>query len=225
MKNEMKRILIIEDDIPMMESLNQYLSSEGFVTLIARNLAEATKQIDKLPDLILLDRNLHDGDGLSWMVRLRAQGNKLPAIVLTARSSQLDKITGLEFGATDYVTKPFDSRELLARIRTHLKINLSDYPDQHVLSIGPLELNLSLFVLRFEGKDVHLTPKELELLRFLMERPGRVFAREELHLILWGPETGEDSRAVDNVVLQLRKKTHLGVVETVRGLGYRLGRF
>lgn len=217
----MKTILLVEDDVNVREPLKAMLQKEGFQILLACNLKEASSLFESNVDLILLDWSLPDGEGLDWLIGKRREGFSKPVIILTARTDVTDRVIGLEFGANDYVTKPFESRELLARIRVQLR-SLVRGSAQDILSYGNLKINLSSHEVRFNGQIVHLTPTEFDLLKLLLEKPGQVYTREEIGEIVWGHGTEPETRALDNCILQLRKKLDTDLIQTVRGIGYKI---
>ena len=219
----MKQILIVEDDINLGESLKKICEGEGLVTHLAPNLAEARKLISDTLDVVVLDWMLPDGQGIDFLKEIRQKNKLLPVIMLTARTELIDKVVGLETGANDYMTKPFESRELIARIRVQLR-------DKHVLQqkderivMGKLIINTNDKEVLYDGKRITLTKMEYELLKLLAENPRQTFSRENLLDKVWGYDNFPTTRTVDTHVLQIRQKTADDVIETMRGLGYRLG--
>jgi DNA-binding response OmpR family regulator len=219
----MKQILIVEDDINLGESLKKICESEGLVTHLVPNLAEARKLISDTLDVVVLDWMLPDGQGIDFLKEIRQKNKLLPVIMLTARTELIDKVVGLETGANDYMTKPFESRELIARIRVQLR-------DKHVLKekdqrivMGKLIINTNDKEVLYDGKRITLTKMEYELLKLLAENPRQTFSRENLLDKVWGYDNFPTTRTVDTHVLQIRQKTSDDVIETMRGLGYRLG--
>lgn len=218
----MNHILLVEDEASVAEPLGALLRSEGYAVEVAPTAAAATRAIAGDPDLVLLDWMLPDGQGIDLLRRWRGEGRTLPVIVLTARSELLDKVLGLELGADDYVTKPFEPRELLARIRARLRRR--DEPAPPLLRHLGLELDPSTRIARFEGQELELTRLEHDLLALFLRSPGRVFTRDEILNQVWGYERFPTTRTVDTHVLQLRQKTRPELIESVRGVGYRLVR-
>ncbi len=220
----MSRILLVEDDAGIREPLMEVLHREGFDVEAATCLEEARS---KTGDIILLDWMLPDGQGIEYLRELRTAGNRTPVIFLTARTDLVDKVLGLEFGANDYVTKPFEPRELIARIRVQFR----DLPDKNQeISLPPEDPN-SIYVGKirlcsmtheafFQNERVNLTRMEFGLLKLLMENPGKVFTRDELLSKIWGARY-PSTRTVDNHILQLRNKFEPNYFETVHGVGYR----
>ncbi|OGQ91892.1 MAG: hypothetical protein A2289_10255 [Deltaproteobacteria bacterium RIFOXYA12_FULL_58_15] len=169
-----------------------------------------------------LDWMLPDIPGIDLLREWREQGTRAPVIMLTARADLVDRVVGLELGANDYVTKPFEPRELLARIRVQLRQQQQIEPSESVLRFGGLELNRETREVRFRDDLLDLCRQEYTLLLLFMENPNRVFSREEILNKAWGYDTFPTTRTVDTHVLQLRQKTTAGLIETVRGIGYRL---
>ena len=215
----MKKILLIEDENNLRTSLESHLKFEGFEVESASSAGEAQKKVPSGADLILLDWMLPDGRGIDLLRKWRSQGIDIPIILLTARAEIIDKITALELGANDYVTKPFEPRELVARIRVWFR-------EKKILERENLEgsgISLSLTTRRatYCGEAVPLRKMEFALLKTFLERPGQVFSREELLEQVWGYEAFPTTRTIDNHILQLRQKFSADLFETVRGFGYR----
>lgn len=221
------RILVVDDEPDSIELIRFNLKASGYDVITAEDGEEALLKARKFsPDLILLDVMLPEIDGLEVCKILRRDPAtaKLPVVMLTAKASEIDRVLGLEFGADDYVTKPFSPRELILRIRNLLK--RQDEPEGEVerLQVRDLEINIPCHEARVEGKVVDLTPTEFRLLQILMERKGRVQSRDQLLQDVWGYDQLIDTRTVDTHVRRLREKlgkasNHIG---TVRGVGYRL---
>jgi len=210
-------LLVVEDDRNVGDGLVAYLRGEGFGVRLARSLAEARAQLAPAPALVVLDWMLPDGQGLDLLRELRG----VPVIFLTARGELVDRVVGLEAGACDYVVKPFEPRELVARIRAQLRAGGQAAP-RAVLQVASLALDPAACELRHDGRLVELSPKEFSLMRMLMEAPDRVWTREEILARVWGYERAPTTRTVDTHVLQLRQKLPGVRIETVRGFGYRL---
>ncbi|MFH5187325.1 winged helix-turn-helix domain-containing protein [Paenibacillus sp. TAB 01] len=225
------KILIIEDEEAISDLLAYGLNKEGFVTATARTGAEGLRQVELFePDLLLLDWMLPDMSGLDICKKVTASHN-LPLILLTAKSDITDKILGLEFGADDYMTKPFDVREVVARIRTILRrvASADRVPDstgsaEDCIRLHHLEINKSerTVVNRHRHELIELTPKEFDLLLTLIRHQGKVFTRPELLDFVWGYEYAGDTRTVDIHIQRLRKKLDAGeLISTVFGVGYK----
>ena len=224
----MAKILIVEDHQNLCVSLRECIEKEGYAVDVAENLKSASEKILTGPDLVVLDWMLPDGQGIDFLMGIRKQRNHTPIIFLTARVDLVDKVLGLETGANDYMTKPFEPRELLARIRARLRDKL---PDQKLpaepsatLTVGPLTIDRLQHKVSFRGGDVNLVKKEFDLLVLLAESPEKVFPRDEILNKVWGYEVFPTTRTVDTHVMLLRQKTHDDLIETVRSVGYRLKR-
>lgn len=217
------KILLIEDEENVRIPLEDYLRREGFTLSSAISCSEARKKIQSSPyDLILLDWMLPDGQGIDLIRSWRSEGIQTPALFLTARAELVDKVLGLELGANDYMTKPFEPRELLARIRVHLRGKGTRASDlQPSFEVGGIVFNLSERRVRFRGREVELKKTEFELLRLFIEYPNQVFSREELLKKVWGYDSYPTTRTVDTHILQLRQKFAAELFETVHGIGYR----
>ena len=148
-------------------------------------------------------------------------GNSTPVIMITARNELVDKVVGLELGANDYMTKPFEPRELLARIGVHLRLKNNEKVSNQKLSDRGVELDIENYKVTYNGSEKRLTNKEFDLLKFFMENPNKVFARDELLNQVWGLDQFIETRTVDGHVVTLRKKFFESCIETVRGIGYR----
>lgn len=213
----MNEILIVEDDQSLGPNLKKNLELEGFHVILATNLKAAKEELSKKRfSLILLDWMLPDGQGIDF---LREVGDKSPVIMLTARTDVIDKVLGLESGASDYITKPFEPRELLARIRAQLRVNRTGkveiYENQN------LTINLTDRKIIYHGNEVTFTKMEFDLLYLLASNSPQIFSREKLLDEVWGYENYPTTRTVDTHVLQIRQKTTPHIIETVRGVGYR----
>lgn len=215
------RILLVEDDVALATSLAEYLQAEGFVVQRAPTAAAARAAGTAGADVVVLDWMLPDGQGIDLLREWREARATTPVILLTARADLVDRVVGLEMGANDYVTKPFEPRELLARVRVQLRGPHAP-PPPAVVRCGDLVLDPATREVRFAGALLELSRQEYALLKLLMESPNRVFSREELLNQAWGYEQYPTTRTVDTHVLQLRQKTHPALIETVRGIGYRL---
>lgn len=218
----MTTILLIEDDENVREPLADLLRKEGWRVVVASNLKEGSLHLKQEIHLLVLDWNLPDGEGLRWLTEKRDKGFLVPVIMLTARTDLVDRVIGLEYGANDYMTKPFESRELVARIRAHLRSHRQASGEDNDLRYGPLQLNTRSREVFFNQTLVHVTPTEFGLLKFLIERPGLVCAREEIMEAVWNSTAESETRALDNCVLQLRKKIDADFIQTVRSVGYKL---
>ena len=220
-----KRALIVEDDSNIAELLRLYLGKDGFEVMISPDGGKAKSMFDLFkPDVVLLDIMLPVKDG--WQVcREIREKSSVPIITLTAKGETNDKISGLEMGADDYVTKPFDVKELIARVHAVMRRTDSDAPVDKKLEFDKLTINLDSYELIVDGKKVEAPPKEMELLYHLASSPNRVFTRNQLLDEVWGFDYFGDSRTVDVHIKRLREKLE-GVsdkwsLKTVWGVGYK----
>ncbi len=220
------RILIVEDEEPLSLLLRYNLEADGYeVETVARGDEADTRLKESVPDLVILDWMLPGLSGIELCRRLRARAEtkSLPIIMLTARGEETERVRGLSTGADDYIVKPFSVPELLARLRALLR-RAKPERTAEILAAGDIELDrVKKRVLR-GGRDIELGPTEYRLLEFLMERPGRVFTREQLLDGVWGSDIYIDERTVDVHVGRLRKALNRGrdndPIRTVRGSGY-----
>ena len=219
----MKQILIVEDDQNLGESLKKLCESEGLVTYLAKDIATARTFIANNLSAVVLDWMLPDGQGIDFLKEIRQKSKSLPVIMLTARTELIDKVVGLESGANDYMTKPFESRELIARIRVQLRDKDDSVVKDQRIVLGRLTINTNDREVLFDQKRVNFTKMEYELLKLLAENPRQTFSRENLLDKVWGYENFPTTRTVDTHVLQIRQKTSDDIIETIRGLGYRMG--
>jgi DNA-binding response OmpR family regulator len=221
----MRKILLIEDDKDIFSLLKYNLEKEGFALSglqTGKGALELCRQVH--PDLVLLDVMLPDSDGLDICKGIRRDPDlaSIPVIFLSARTSETDRIIGLELGANDYVVKPFFVRELIARIKLQFRTQAAP---TRVLEAGGVELDRASCQVRLRGEPLALTATEFRLLAFLMGRPGVVFNREQLLNAVWGQDRAITDRAVDVYVLRLRQKVehdpaHPVLIHSVRGFGY-----
>ena len=221
----MKKILLVEDDMSLGESLKSYLHGEFYEVLHTCTLEEtrALSLSEHKVDLILLDWMLPDGQGLDYLRDIRAEGIDTPVIMLTARTELIDKVLGLETGANDYITKPFEPRELSSRIRVQLRMGSVQVVSPDIfLEVNGILLNNKTRTVTFNSQGVVLAKMEYELLKLFMSMPEKVFSREEILNKVWGYDNFPTTRTVDTHILQLRNKFYDELIETVRGVGYRL---
>ena len=224
----MEKILIIEDDATLGESLNDYIKSQGLDSHLVKNLLEAKEFLKNTAvQLVVLDWMLPDGQGVDFLKEFREKDKSTPVIMLTAKAELLDKVLGLESGANDYMTKPFESRELITRIRVQLR-NSKPAPNKKeeniIVEVGELKIDRTRREVIFNEKSAELTKMEFDFLTLLAETPKKAFSREEILNKVWGFENYPTTRTVDTHVLQLRQKLSDDLIETVRGIGYRLNR-
>ena len=223
--NTMARVLVVDDDINICELIRIYLEKEGFQVTVCYNGRKAIEVFkEETPDIVILDIMLPGMDG--WQVcREIRRLSDIPIIMLSARDETFNKVLGLELGADDYMVKPFEPKELVARIRAVLRRfeRHEDMPDQ--LVFPGLMINKSTYSVKINGKDVEMPPKELELLYFLASNPNKVFTREQLLENVWGFDFFGDTRTVDVHVKRLREKFEPNEsrwsIKTVWGVGYK----
>lgn len=215
------RILLIEDDAALGEAVRDHLSGLAHAVDWERELGSAEAALRAVPyDLVLLDLGLPDGDGFAFLKRLRARGEVTPVLVLTARDRIAERIAGLEAGADDYLVKPFDLGELAARVSAVARRYTGD--PNPLLEVGPLLVDRARRLVTRAGEPVPLAPREWAVLEALALRPGAIVSKERLEELLYPMGEEVESNAVEVAVSRLRKKLGADVVETVRGLGYRL---
>jgi two-component system phosphate regulon response regulator PhoB len=222
-----ERILLIEDEPDIAEVLQYNLEKEGFLVEVARRGDAGLEAIRReAPDLVLLDLMLPGLDGLELTRLLKRDGvtSRIPIVMLTARTDEVDRIVGLELGADDYIPKPFSPREVVLRVKAVLRRYQHEEIESDLLEVGGIRLDVSGHQLRVEGKEIPLTATEFRLLRLLLERCGRVQTRGQLLSDVWGYAEDIDSRTVDTHIRRLRRKLgpEADRIETVIGVGYRL---
>ena len=221
-------ILVVEDEPPLIEVLRYNLESEGFRVSVATDGEEGLLIVsEETPDLIILDWMLPKLSGIEVCRRLRSPtaNNRIPIIMLTARGEEGDRVRGLESGADDYIVKPFSPAELIARVRAVLR-RAEPSLSEDKLSYGGIEMDLSAHKVYRNGRSVHLGPTEYRLLQVLMERPTRVFSREQLLDKAWGRDIYVEERTVDVHIRRLRRalngSNETDLIRTVRRGGYAI---
>lgn len=226
-----QKILIVDDDVNIAELISLYLTKECFDTLIVHDGEDAIKQFHSYaPDLVLLDLMLPGIDGYEVCRQIR-RTSKTPIIMLSAKGEVFDKVLGLELGADDYVIKPFDSKELVARVRAVLRRFNPTVDEEEgekltgeYVKYPDLIINISNYSVQYYGKNIDMPPKELELFYFLASNPNQVFTREQLLDHIWGYEYYGDTRTVDVHIKRLREKIkdhNAWSLSTVWGIGYK----
>ncbi|MBL7665111.1 MAG: response regulator transcription factor [Bacteriovoracaceae bacterium] len=224
----MEKLLLVEDDENLGANLKRFLENEGFSVSLAKNIKEAHDKYKDDVMLIILDWMLPDGQGIDFLKNIRNQNIFKPVIMLTARGDLIDKVLGLETGANDYITKPFEPRELLARLRVQLRnqgSSKSNSTTEHKkLEYKNLVIDSEAHEVFYNKELITLTKMEFDLLLILAENPGRAFSREELLNKVWGFENYPTTRTVDTHILQLRQKLDENMFETVRSVGYRFNK-
>ena len=220
------KVLIADDDINISELIKVYFEKDGFTTVTARNGKEAVELFkSEAPSIVILDVMMPEMDGWQVCREIRRVSN-IPIIMLTAKGETFDKVLGLELGADDYMVKPFDPKELIARVKAVLRrLGAKEVSAEKELVFPNLTINLTNYELKINGEITEVPPKELELLYFLASNPNRVFTREQLLEQVWGFDYFGDSRTVDVHIKRLREKLE-GVeanwqLKTVWGVGYK----
>jgi two-component system response regulator RegX3 len=227
----MSRILVVEDEETLSEAIAFLLSKEGFEVSVAATGPDAIAQFDKNgADLILLDLMLPGLSGTEVCRQIRTK-SAVPIIMLTAKDSEIDKVVGLELGADDYVTKPYSSRELIARIRAVLRRGefVDGADDGASIEVGPVRMDTDRHIISVNGEQISLPLKEFELLEFLMRNAGRVLTRMQLIDRVWGSDYVGDTKTLDVHIKRLRAKIETDpanpeFIQTVRGMGYKMER-
>ncbi len=224
---EKYKILIVDDDKNIAELISLYLEKEGYDTMQIHDGIEAVDAFYSYsPDLIILDLMLPGKDGLDVCKEIR-QTSEIPIIMLTAKGETFDKILGLELGADDYMVKPFDTKELTARVKAVLRrseVRNKNSESKEEITLKGLNINLSNYTVTYLGEKIDMPPKELELLYFLAANPNKVFTRDQLLDRIWGYEYIGDTRTVDVHVKRIREKineTDSWGLKTVWGIGYK----
>jgi two-component system, OmpR family, response regulator VicR len=224
----MKKILIVDDEVDIANSIQYVLSQEGFNTSLAHDGLRAMEMYEKdRPDLVILDLMMPGIDGYELCRRVRALDKKTPILMLTARTSEIDTVVGLELGANDYIAKPVRLRELVARVKAHLRETPDAQKQVSGIRLGELHIDGDSRTVRVSEKEIDLTFKEFELLLAMARQPNRVFSRDQLFSQVWGSDFLGESRTVDVHIRYLREKLEDNPSQpkhilTVRGVGYRL---
>lgn len=223
---EVQKILVVDDEKNIVDIIKFNLKKEGYEVITASNGREAIEKNEaEKPDLIMLDIMMPEIDGYEACRKIREKYNT-PIIMLTARAEELDKVLGLELGADDYMVKPFEPKELTARVKAVLRRydKTENTADENVLTYDNLEINLSNYTVKYYGEFLNFPPKEFELLYFLAKRPNQVFTRDQLLDKIWGYEYIGDTRTVDVHIKRIREKFNRKdkwSVKTVWGVGYK----
>ena len=224
-----KVIAVVDDEPKIREIIKSYLTNEGYeVVEVSDGMAAAELVKNHTIDLVLLDVMMPQMDGWETLREIRAFNKKLPVIMLTAKSEEIDKLLGLEMGADDYITKPFSIRELAARMKAVLRRSTPDLEEDERIVRGDIEINLSTFEVKVGQKPLNLTPTEFKILVTLVQKPGRVYSRLQLMNSVMGEAFINYERSIDTHVSNLRKKiekdpAHPEHIHTVYGMGYRFG--
>jgi two-component system, OmpR family, response regulator len=218
-------ILLVDDDKNICSIVRMYLEKDGYEVEVAVDGIEGIKKFnDRKPDLILLDVMMPGKDGWEVIREIRSKAS-VPCIMLSAKGETFDKVLGLELGADDYITKPFEPKELLARVKALLRRTKGNETEEKVLNFDGLVINIDNYKVVFDDKELEMPPKEIELLYFLALKKNRVFTREQLLQQVWGFDFFGDSRTVDVHIKRIREKLFNEdknwQIKTVWGVGYK----
>lgn len=222
------RALVVDDEAAILRFLKPALEANNYEMIGAATVAEAVKQIAaEAPDIVLLDLGLPDGDGKDVIRRVR-EWSDVPIVVLSARDREIEKIESLDLGADDYVNKPFNVGELMARMRTALRHRMQRKAETPILRVGDIEVDAVRHRVTRSGKELKLTPKEFDLLSFLARNSGRVVTHKQILAAVWGVAHTEDTQYLRVYIGQLRQKiedqvTEPSIILTEPGIGYRIG--
>jgi len=214
------RLLLLEDDAILGDGISAYLRSEGHVVDWCQRLLDVSALQAEPYDALLVDWQLPDGSGLDWIRTLRRQGTRTPILMMTARDRLSDRIQGLDTGADDYLVKPFAPEELVARLRALQRRSVGVASPR--LKVGEVEVDLTAKAAWMEGARVDITQREWQVLEALVSRPGRVVSKTDLEALMLGLDGEVASNALEVHISRLRRKLGHGLIETVRGLGYRI---
>jgi two-component system, OmpR family, response regulator ResD len=224
MEGTIGKVLVVDDDKNICEVLKMYLESSGYAVRVANDGREAQEIFASYkPELVLLDVMLPYVDGIDVLKWIRKE-HETPVIMITAKGETFDKVLGLELGADDYIVKPFEPKELMARVKAVLRRYTSEVDNKETLSFDNLVIDINSYNVTYKGHEIKMPPKEFELLHYLASNKNRVFTREQLLCEVWGYDYPGDSRTVDVHVKRLREKIAGGdtwQLETVWGVGYK----
>ena len=221
-----KKVLVVDDERDIVELLRYNLSREGYDVIVAYNGKEALEKAASRPDLVILDVMMPLLDGFETCKRLKSDPpmSQIPVIFLTASSSEVDEVLGLELGADDYIQKPISPRKLVARIRAvfrRAEAAGEEMPEAGLIKVDRLEINRTNYTVRLGKKEIFFPKKEFEILALLASSRGKVFSREMLLNTIWGTEVVVIDRTIDVHIRKIREKLGDDVIETVKGVGYR----
>jgi len=224
MEGTIGKVLVVDDDKNICEVLKMYLESSGYTVRVAHDGRDAQEMfLNFRPDLVLLDVMLPYIDGIDVLKWIR-KDHETPVIMITAKGETFDKVLGLELGADDYIVKPFEPKELMARVKAVLRRYSSEVDSKEALSFDNLVIDVNSYSVTYRGQEIKMPPKEFELLYYLASNKNRVFTREQLLCEVWGYDYPGDSRTVDVHIKRLREKIAGGdnwQLETVWGVGYK----
>ncbi len=218
------KVLIVDDDENISEVIDMYLKSSGYNTKIALNGKEAQDlYVEYNPDIVLLDVMIPYMDGIDILKWIRKQ-KETPVIMITAKGDTFDKVLALEIGADDYIVKPFEPKELLARVKAVLRRYSSENSKAEIIKLSDLSIDSTSYKVVYNGEEIKMPPKEFELLYYLASNKNKVFTRDQLLCEVWGYDYPGDSRTVDVHIKRLREKLNSGEqweIQTVWGVGYK----
>lgn len=218
------KILIVDDEKMMTELLSDHLQDCGYETIVANSSREAMEQLQKQPDLIILDINMPDMDGLELCKNIRNHIN-CPIVFVTARITEQDKINGLQYGGDDYITKPFSLNELSARIAAHLRRDERNKCKMPILTSNDLIINLSERIVSYHDKNIPFSKREFDLIEFFVMNTNQVFDKERIYESVWGYDAEGDNNVVKEHIRKIRAKlqdvTGKDYIETIWGVGYK----
>ena len=224
----MKKILLVDDEVDILEFLKYNLEQDNFEVLVSSNGKDALKKISQNPDLIVLDIMMPEMDGfeLYHQIKTNKEYQDIPIIFLTAKSGETDEIKGLDLGASDYIQKPISPKKLIARIKSNLRKSAQTEKKSKELKnlkIGTLEIDVEKFEVKVDSKKKFFPRKEFQLLYFLAQNPGKVINRETLLKEIWGNDVYVIDRTIDVHIRKIREKLgkHSELIETIKGVGYR----
>ena len=224
MEGTLGKILVVDDDENIADIIKMYLENSGYSIKLCHDGREALNVFSEhKPDLVLLDVMLPHVDGIDVLKYIRKEGST-PVIMLTAKGETFDKVLGLELGADDYIVKPFEPKELIARVKAVLRRYNVDVQGKETLKFDKLSIDMNSYIVVYNDEEIKMPPKEFELLYYLANNKNRVFTREQLLCEVWGYDYPGDSRTVDVHVKRLREKLQGGSnwqIETVWGVGYK----
>jgi DNA-binding response OmpR family regulator len=224
----MVKILIVEDETAMRQGLKDNLEIEGYeIDEAGDGKLGLEKILNNKYNLVILDVMMPAMSGFDVCKKVRASGNLTPIILLTAKGEEIDKVLGLELGADDYITKPFGLRELLARVKAILRRTENVSENNEEFQIGNLKVNFSTYVAKSKNKEVNLSHREFEILKYLLDHKNSTVTRDDLLKNVWGHQSQITTRTVDNFILKLRQKVeedfnHPRVILTIYSIGYKL---
>lgn len=222
------KILLVDDEKDIVEFLQYNLEREGFKVITAYDGIEALEKMSQKPDLLILDVMMPKMNGYEVCSKVRSQDDykNIPIVFLTAKSSEIDEVHGLNIGANDFIQKPISPKKLIARVRSNLRrieTNQNGLSQNQEITIGPLVINREKYTVTLKGKHIVLPKKEFEILAYLASNPGRVFHRDKILNDIWGSDVFVVERTIDVHVRKIREKlgSYAELIETIKGVGYR----